>query len=101
MVASEVNFHGGAGGKRFTTRVVSQQHVVAGELKPDELYLSLDSMAKDPKVLVVVARVADAATERATRLFEEAGLPYLITTPVTRNYAETHPHAFMLVPSFE
>jgi ABC-type branched-subunit amino acid transport system substrate-binding protein len=101
MVASEINFSGGAGGRRFTSRVVSQRDVVQGELEPAELYASFDSMANDPSVLAIVTRVADATTERATRLFEEAGLPYLVATPVPRDYAKTHPHAFMLVPSME
>ena len=101
MVASEVNFSGGAGGRRFTARVVSQRDVVWGELTPDKLWQSLDSIAKDPQVLAVVTRVNDATTERATQLFEQAGLPYLVATPVARDYAKTHPHAFMLVPSLE
>lgn len=101
MVASQVNWSGGVAERRFDVRVVSQAAVVQGELTPAGLHASLDSMANDPRVLAVVTRVTDGTSERATRLFEQAGLPYLVASPVPRDYAQTHPHGFMLVPSME
>lgn len=101
MIETEVNFSGGASGRRFKTRVVAQRDVVWGELTPQTLAASLDSMATDPSVLAVLTRMTDSTTERLTRKYEESGMAYLVATPVSRNYAETHPHAFMLVPSLE
>src|SRR5688572_28333798 len=101
MVESEINYNGGAGGRRFKTRVVAQYFVSANELTPEMLAASLDSIARDTNVVAVVMRMTDSITEKATQEFERRGIPYLISTSVAENYAETHPHAFMLGPSVE
>ena len=101
MIETEVNFSGGASGRRFETRVVSQRAVVFGELTPQALAASLDSLARDSSVLGLLTRMTDSTTERMTAAFESRGLPYLVATPVAQDYAQEHPHAFMLVPSVE
>lgn len=101
MIETEINFSGGASGRRFKTRVVSQRAVVFGELTPQALAASLDSLNRDPSIIGLLTRMTDSTTARMTADFERSGLPYLIATPVTRDYARTHPHAFMLVPSIE
>ncbi len=101
MVESEVNLKGRISGRRMVTRVVSQRTVSFNELTPAGLRISLDSMAMDTMVRAVVMRMTDSVTEAAAQKFESLGLPYLITTPVAAAYTETHPHAFLLVPTVE
>ncbi|MGH7460007.1 MAG: ABC transporter substrate-binding protein [Longimicrobiales bacterium] len=101
MAESEVNIKTGVAGRRMVTRVVSQRTVSFNELTPEALRISLDSMASDTMVRGVVMRMTDSITEEAAQKFESLGIPYLITTPVSAAYMETHPHAFLLVPTIE
>src|SRR5262249_47420661 len=101
MVQSEINYTGRVGERRLEARVVSQRAVSFNELTDDGLRLSLDSMATDTTVRAVVMRMTDSVTEAAAQRFEQLGMPYLITTPVSEQYLTTHPHAFLLVPTVE
>lgn len=101
MVESEINFNGGVVGRRLKVRVVDQRSVVMNELTPAILRASLDSIASDTSVAAVVTRMTDSITEQGAQLFERNRIPYLITTPVDDKYLETHPHAFLLVPTVQ
>jgi ABC-type branched-subunit amino acid transport system substrate-binding protein len=101
MAQTEINFKGGIADRRLVTRVVSQRTVSFNELTPEILKLSLDSMAADTMVRALVMRMTDSVTEAAAQEFESLGLPYLITNPVSASYTQTHPNAFLLVPTVE
>jgi ABC-type branched-subunit amino acid transport system substrate-binding protein len=101
MAQSEVNFNGGIAGRRLMTRVVAQRTVSFNELTPDALKVSLDSIAQDTSVLAVITRMTDSITEAAAQRYESLKMPYLVATPVSREYTKTHPHAFLMVPTVE
>ena len=101
MAATEVNYGGGIAGRRLVARVVSQQAVSFSELTDAALKLSLDSISSDTTVIAVITRMTDSVTEAAARRWESLGVPYLVTTPVSKEYVKTHPHAFLLVPPIE
>lgn len=101
MVESEINFNGGVAGRRMKVRVVDQRAVVMNELTPAALRASLDSIARDTSVTAVVTRMTDSITEHGAQLFEQHGIPYLISTPMDEQYLATHPHAFLLVPTVQ
>ena len=101
MAATEINYGGGIAGRRLVARVVSQQAVSFSELTPAALKLSLDSISSDTTVLAVITRMTDSVTEAAAQRWESLGVPYLVTTPVSKEYTKTHPHAFLLVPPIE
>jgi ABC-type branched-subunit amino acid transport system substrate-binding protein len=101
MAATEINFNGGVAGRRLVARVVAQQAVSFSELTQETLRLSLDSISRDTTVVAVITRMTDTITEAAARRWESIGMPYLVTTPVSDQYAKTHPNAFLLVPTIE
>ena len=101
MLENEINYTGGVADRRLVTRVVSQRSVTFNELTADGLRLSLDSMASDTLVRAMVMRMTDSVTEAAAQKLEKRGVPYLITNPMPAAYTETHPHAFLLVPTVE
>jgi ABC-type branched-subunit amino acid transport system substrate-binding protein len=101
MVEGDINRKGGVGDRRVVVRVVSQRMVTFNELTAEGLKLSLDSMATDTMLKAVVTRMTDTVTEAGARKFEAAGIPYLITNPVSDAYMQSHPHAFLLVPTVE
>ncbi|MGH7470510.1 MAG: ABC transporter substrate-binding protein [Longimicrobiales bacterium] len=101
MAQNDINYKGGISDRRMVTRVVSQRTVSFNELTPEILGLSLDSMAADTMVRALVMRMTDSVTEAAAQEFESLSLPYLITNPVPASYTQTHPNAFLLVPTVE
>jgi ABC-type branched-subunit amino acid transport system substrate-binding protein len=101
LVEQDINYNGGVGDRRMHIRVVSQAMVSFNELTAEALKLSLDSMVADTTLRAVVTRMTDTVTEAAARRFESAGIPYLITNPVSNAFLQSHPHAFLLVPTVE
>jgi ABC-type branched-subunit amino acid transport system substrate-binding protein len=101
MAASSINYTGGVAGRRLAARVVSQRVVSFGELTPEVLKVSLDSIVGDTTVLAMITRMGDSVTNAAAEEMEKRGVPYLVGTPVSEAYVKAHPHAFLLVPTID
>jgi len=101
MVESGINFSGGANGRRLTVRIPVQRAVANYEVTPEMMAAALDSLARDTSLIAIVTRLNDTVALAAAERFEQAGIPYITASPMPRNFDQTHPNAFQLVPSAE
>lgn len=99
MAAREVRMAGAAKDRRFDVRIAAQTIIARGELTPEILGASLDSLAADEDVAVIVSRFLEKAELDAARRFNAAGQPYLSLSPLPRGIATANGPGFSLVPS--
>ena len=101
MTARGVRLSKAASDVRFDIRPVARATVAAGELTDTILRASLDSMAADEHVVAVLSRFLTAGAIGAISNFNQAGVPYIATTPVAPEMVGGSTWGFSLVPDYK
>ena len=101
MASTEVRMSGAAKDRYFETRVAAQTIIAKGELTPAIMRASLDSLAADDKVPVVISRFLWKEELDAARAFVSGRMPFLSVSPLPDGITAAAGPGYSLVPSLE
>ena len=100
MSARGVRLSDVASDVRFDVRPAARGLIANNQLTEEILKASLDSMANDQDVVAVVTRLLTAGAVAATGTFNNEGVPYISTTPVSSELVGGSTWGFALVPDY-
>ena len=100
MTARGVRLSRAASDVRFDARPAARGIVATGQLTDTILRASLDSMATDQEVIAVLSRFLTRGATGAIAGFNQAGVPYISTTPIASRHVGGSTWGFSLVPDY-
>jgi ABC-type branched-subunit amino acid transport system substrate-binding protein len=100
MAASEIRQSRPAVGRRVEIRAAAMKAVVRDSATPQMIALSLDSIADDKSVGVIISRFLDNDALEAARRLSAKQVPFIATTPLPAGIASRNGPGFSMVPGY-
>lgn len=99
MAASEIRQSGAAKNRRVEVRIPLMKPIVLGTATPQMMHASLDSLADNDKVAVIVSRFLDQEILASAQTFKTKAVPFISTTPLPPGITSANGPGFSMVPS--